>query len=46
VPERNIGIKVDEELYKRIKIRIAEEGKTLRAYVLELIAKDLEAKKK
>ena len=41
--DRNIGIRVDEELYRQIKIKIATEGKTLKEYVLELIKKDLEA---
>lgn len=42
--EKTINFKVDEELYKRIKINIAKEGKTLKEYVIELIKKDLEAK--
>ena len=44
MPDRNIGIRVDEELYRQIKIRIAEEGLTLKDYILELIKKDLEEK--
>ncbi|MDR1208859.1 MAG: hypothetical protein LBK41_00870 [Clostridiales bacterium] len=40
--DRNIGIKVSEELYKKIKVKIANDGKTLKDYVLELIQKDLE----
>jgi len=43
--ERNIGFKVDEELFKKIKIRIANRGKTLKEYLLELILKDLEQEK-
>jgi len=39
--ERNIGFKVDEELYKKIKVKIALDGKTLKDYILELIQKDL-----
>ena len=46
MPDRNIGIKVDDVLYRQIKIRIAQEGKTLKEYVLELIKKDLETTKK
>ena len=42
LPERNIGIKVDEEFYKRVKIRIAKEGINLKEYIIELIEKDLE----
>ena len=43
--ERSIHFKVDEQFYKQIKIRVAIEGKTLKDYVIELIKKDLEAKK-
>ena len=42
--EKTINFKVDEELYRRIKIYIAKEGKTLKEYVIELIENDLEAK--
>lgn len=40
--ERNVCIKVDSELFKRIKIKIANEGITMKEYVLRLIAQDLE----
>lgn len=43
--ERNIGFKVDEDLYRKIKIKIAEEDKTLKEYIIELILRDLETKK-
>ena len=43
--DRNIGIKVDDMLYKQIKIKIAKEGKTLKQYILELIIADLEKSK-
>lgn len=42
--EKNIGIKVNEELYREIKIKIAKEGKTLKEYILELVKKDLKLK--
>jgi hypothetical protein len=45
VPDRNIGIKVDEELYRQIKIKLAKEDKKLKDYILGLIKKDLEAEK-
>ena len=45
VAERNIGFKVDEEFYKKIKIKIAQEGITLKDYVVKLIKHDLEEKK-
>ena len=43
--ERNLCIRVDEEFYRKIKVRIAQEGKTLKEYLVELIEKDLEAQK-
>ena len=46
MPERNIGFKVDDEFYKKVKIKIAQEGKTLKEYIVELISKDLEKQKK
>ena len=39
--EKTINIKTDEELYKKIKIKIAEEGITLKNYVTKLIEEDL-----
>lgn len=44
--ERNIGIKVDENFYREIKINIAKEGKTLKEYIIELIKKDLDERNK
>lgn len=43
--EKNIGIRVDEEFYKQVKIRIANKGQTLKDYILYLIEKDLEKNK-
>ena len=43
--ERNLGFKVDSEFYRQIKILLAQEGKTLKEYVIELIQKDMESKK-
>ncbi len=42
--EKTINFKVDEELYKQIKVKVAMESKTLKNYVIELIKKDLETK--
>ena len=39
--DRTITIKVEENFYRDIKIRIAQEGMTLKDYVLDLIRKDL-----
>lgn len=38
---KNIAFKVDEELYKKIKIRLAINGKTLKDYIIKLIENDL-----
>ena len=43
--EKTINFKVDEELYKQIKIKTVVEGKTLKDYIINLIKKDLEEKK-
>ena len=43
--EKTINIKVDEELYKQIKYRTLELDKTLKAYIVSLIKKDLNIKK-
>lgn len=43
--EKNIGIKVDAELYKKIKVKIAQEDITLKDYILTLIQKDLASDK-
>ena len=42
--EKTINFKVDSELYKRIKILVAKEDKSLKEYVIKLIEKDLEEK--
>ena len=39
--EKTINFKVDSELYKEIKIKIAKEDKTLKAYIIDLIKEDL-----
>ncbi len=39
--EKAINFKVDEELYKEIKIKVATEGVTLKKYIIDLIKKDL-----
>ena len=42
--DKSVHFKVDSELYKRIKILVAKEDKTIKDYVIELIKKDLEEK--
>ena len=44
--ERNIGFKIDSELYKEIKMKVVREETTIKDYILSLIKKDLEAEKK
>ena len=41
VADKTINFKVDAEIYKRVKIRVAEQDTTLKDYVLSLIMKDL-----
>ena len=43
--DKTINFKVDEELYKKIKIKTVLEGKTLKDYIINLIKHDLEEKK-
>lgn len=40
--EKAINFKVDAELYKKIKIKIAQEDISLKQYMINLIKKDLE----
>lgn len=39
--ERNIAIRVNEELFKQIKIRLADNGMTMKDYIISLIKQDL-----
>lgn len=42
--EKTITIRIDEELHRKIKIKIANEGKTLKDYLVDLIKEDLNIK--
>lgn len=42
--EKTITIRIDEELHRKIKIKIANEGKTLKDYIVYLIKEDLNLK--
>lgn len=42
MPEKNLAIRVDEELFKKVKIRLAEKGMTLKDYIVSLIERDLQ----
>lgn len=46
IADKGINIKVDEELYKRVKIKVATEGISLKDYIVKLIQKDLNIEKK
>ena len=46
VKEKAINFKVDEELYTKVKVKVAIEGMTIKDYVINLIKKDLEKDKK
>lgn len=39
--EKTITIRIDEELHRNIKIKIAKEGKTLKDYLVDLVKEDL-----
>lgn len=39
--EKTIAIRIDEEFHKKIKMRLAENGMTLKDYITTLINKDL-----
>lgn len=39
--EKGINIKIDAELYRRIKIKVATNGTTIKDYVVSLILNDL-----
>jgi predicted DNA binding CopG/RHH family protein len=43
--EKTITIRVDEELYKKIKVEVATRGTTLKDYILNLIEQDMNSKK-
>lgn len=43
--EKGLHIKVSAELFKKIKIKLAEDGITLKDYLIKLIEEDLEKNK-
>lgn len=42
---KNLLFQIDEELHKKIKVRAAENGQTIKGYITTLIKKDLQTKK-
>ena len=43
---KNIAFRIEDELHTEIKIQATKEGKSIKEYILELVKKDLENKKK
>ncbi|GHV43621.1 hypothetical protein FACS189490_13810 [Clostridia bacterium] len=43
--EKAINFKIDADLYRKIKVKIALQDKTLKDYIIALIKKDLEENK-
>ena len=41
IPERNIAFKVDDDLFKEIKMRSLEKGMTLKGYFVSLAKADI-----
>lgn len=39
--ERTLAIRISEEMYKKIKLRLAETGLTLKDYMIQLIENEL-----
>ena len=44
VPEKTITIRVADDLHKEIKIKIAQQGISLKDYILKLIEQDMAKK--
>ncbi len=40
--ERTLAFRIDEEFHKELKVRLAQQGITLKSYIISLIQKDLE----
>ena len=43
--EKGINFKVDENFYKKVKIKVATEGITIKDYIIKLVEQDLEKNK-
>jgi predicted DNA binding CopG/RHH family protein len=42
---KTITIRLDDELHKEIKVKMATEGTTIQDYIINLVKKDLEPSK-
>ncbi len=40
--EQSLGVKFDEDLKRRMKIRVIQLGTTIKAYLSDLVKRDLE----
>lgn len=45
MPDKTLAIRIEEDLYKKIRIRLAEKGMTLKNYIINLIENDLKDNK-
>jgi predicted DNA binding CopG/RHH family protein len=43
--DKAINIKINERLYKQIKIKVATEDLTIKDYIIKLVEKDLKESK-
>lgn len=41
MPERTIAVRVDEEMYKKIRVRLVDLGISLKDYIVTLINEDI-----
>ena len=46
VSDKTIAIRVNEEMFKKVKLRLAENGMTLKDYIIKLIEQDLQEETK
>lgn len=44
MPEKTITIRISDDLHKKIKIKIAQKGISLKDYILKLIEQDMSEK--
>ena len=40
--ERTLAFRIDKEFHKELKVRLAQQGITLKSYIISLMQKDLE----
>ena len=42
IPDRSLAIRVDDDFFKKVKIRLAEKNLTLKDYFIELVENDIQ----